>query len=223
MNFKEICESVLEEASARGDLFPSVDLGRDDEGNLLIEDPTQRNIVKWVQDAYRRILDHSEWWSFLHNRGEFATIVQNTPTFEAPTDVDRCSLYFVRTDSTVRSPVYLMPYSWWVGQERSMAQTSGIPLHIINPPSGDWLVWPTPSVGGKLYGDWWVVGEDLVEEDDEPIWDARFHPLLKWEALKMFTMEYSDAEGAPQLMARVQEALPEMWQRFMKKYLPLVG
>jgi hypothetical protein len=38
----------------------------------------------------------------------------------------------------------------------------------------------------------------------------------------MFAMENADAEGVPQLMPRVDAALPEMWTRFCKKYMPMV-
>ena len=222
MNFKEICESVLEEVSGRGDLLPSVDLGRNGDGDLFVTDPAHRNIIQWVRDAHRRILDHSEWWKFLHNRGTFAQLTTGVASFDAPTSIDRCSLYAVKEGSTVRIPIFLMGYSWWVQQERSMVASSGQPLHVFETPNDGWLAWPTPNANYTLYGDWWFTGEDLEEADDEPLWDSRFHSLLKWEAVRMFAMENADAEGVPQLMPRVDAALPEMWTRFCKKYMPMV-
>lgn len=223
MNYKEICESVLEEVSGRGDELVSVDLGRDLAGDLLVTDPVHRNIIQWVRDANRRILDHSEYWKFLHSRGQFASLVSGVATFIAPSDVDKCSLYAVKQGSSVRTPIFLMSYSWWVQQERSMVATSGQPLHVFKTPNDGWLAWPTPNANYTVFGDWWGVGEDLAEATDEPVWDSRFHPLLKWEAVRMFAMENADAEGVPQLMPRVDAALPEMWTRFLKKYLPSIG
>jgi hypothetical protein len=222
MNFKEICESVLDEVSGRGDFIPSVDLGRDTEGDLFVTDPAHRNIIQWVRDANRRILDHSEYWSFLHRRGIFATLTSGEASFIAPSSVDRCSLFAVKQGSTVRIPIYLMPYKWWVQQERSMAAVSGQPLHIFQTINDGWMAWPTPNAAYTISGDWWELGEDLVDPTDEPIWDERFHPLLKWEAVRMFALENADAEGMPQLMPRVDAALPEMWRRFTKKYLPMI-
>jgi hypothetical protein len=224
MNFGEICTAVYDEVNGRPVVFSSTDLGRTWEGDLYLTEPTQRNIVRWVRDAYRRVNMLSDQWTFLHRRGVFLQLLAGTETYTQDNgQVDRYSLYSVRPGQTPRTPVQIMDYAWWVQQERSGPAVSGAPHYLVETPPGTWIVWPIPVEAVDVVGDWWVRPVDLVNVDDEPVWAEEFHMLLVWEAVKMFAAEFGQEGAGPVLMTRYAENQPILWNRFKQRYMPLVG
>lgn len=219
--FAQICGEVFEEADGRVVTFSSTDLGADQTGALYVEDPTQRNVIRWVKQAYREILDITPYWSFLRARGTVLKIKADKTTYA--TSIPRIrdySLFFRATGSSVRIPVYLQPYSWWVELEQSLYISSGQPIYLIDSPADDYIIWPTPNRDGEIYGDYWLVGDDLSSASDEPIWAERFHDVLVWRTLQKFATEFEGEGVATRLISRVNLALPSRWNAFKREYFP---
>lgn len=224
MNFKEIAESVLEEVDGRGVQIASVALGRDTSGDLYLTNPTHRNVVKWVQEAYVDVQLYNGNWEFLHKRGKFLTVVANKDIYKKRNvrEIKAESLYFIETGTTVRIPVYFRPgeYEWWINRERSVPSTdTTTPLKLIEAPDDDWIVWPTPTAGGAIYADWWMTPKELEDADDEPLWDSHYHRLLKWWVLELYATELEEEGSTKKIEKRVGKIYPPLWRAFQNDYL----
>lgn len=219
--FAQICSSVLEESDGRVVTFSSTNLGTDSNGALYVTDPTQRNVIKWVSQAYREILDMTPYWSFLHRRGTLFKVSAGKATYPSTTPrVRDGSLFFRATGSTARIPVYLESYAWWTELQQALVVSAGYPMYLVDAPDDSYLVWPTPTASGEIYGDYWVIGEDLSTASDEPIWNERYHDLLIWRALQKFSTEFA-GEGAGQILeARIALSFPSRWNAFKREYYP---
>ena len=220
--FKEICESVLEETDGRAVAFASVALGRDSAGDLHLENPTHRNIVKWVAEVYTQVQVFSPFWEFLHKRGKFLTVVADKDSYSKTSvrEVVKGSAYFIKTGSTTRQPVCVQDYEWWVQQERYTTNSSSTPQFLIKAPDNEWLLWPTPSSAGALYAEWFVEPFELLNADDEPCWNRRYNGILKWLVIRQYAKEFVKEGSSEKLMARAQQALPGLVEGLMRDYLP---
>ena len=222
MNFKEICEAVLEEADGQAIQLASVALTRDSAGDLYLTNPTHRNVVKWVQEEYLRIQLLSGNWEFHHKRGAFLNIVANKDTYTKKY-VRRLayeSLYYTPAASTTRIPIIVQDYTWWQGQERTLTAASNQPLNLVEGPMDEWIIWPEPTVAGTIYGEWWLKPQELEKADDTPCWDTHYHMLLKWAVLKMYAAEFIGEGSYDKLQARINNIWPSLWAAFGRDYLP---
>jgi hypothetical protein len=222
--FAEICERVFDEVDGRPVQFTTVNLGRDADGELYITDPTQRNVVRWVKDAFRRIQQETDHWKFLHKRGVFITSVANVTDYTKRNvrEVDETSLYCIKSGSTGRSPMSLVPYSWWQGWERAGDSSSGQPSCLIEmPEENKWKLWPTPTGVWTVYADYWLKPYEFEAADDEPLWDSEYDDLLTWMAIQLLSDEFSNEEKQAQvLLKRVDRNLPALLERFRDRYYP---
>jgi len=224
-NFKEICEAVLEESDGRAVQLASVSLKRDSNDDLYVTEPTHRNVIRWVQEEYERIQNASSHWEFHHKRGTFLTLRANKDEYikRSVREISDHSLYAIKSGTTAKIPLTLLPYSWWLQQERSGTTATGSPLHLIDAPGDKWIIWPSVNASWTVYADWWTEPDELVDADDEPCWDARYYPLLKWGALELYAAEFSGEKAAGsegKLLARSARMLPPLKAAFIDDYLP---
>lgn len=221
MNFKEICESVLEESDGRAVQLASLSLGRDTAGDLYVTNPTHRNVIRWVQEEYQRIQLLSGNWEFHHKRGGFLNVAANRDEYNKR-GVRRLayeSLYYIPSGGSARIPVFQQPYSWWQQQERVNTVSSSQPLNLIEGPVDEWIIWPIPTNAGVVYGEWWLKPQSLENADDEPCWDSYYHSLIKWNVLKLYAAEFAGEGSEAKLMARVNTMQPGLWAAFQRDYL----
>jgi len=220
-NFQQICESVLEEANGRPVTFPSVNLGKDNDGNYYVTNPTQRNIIRWVNDLNLQIQVHMQYADFMHKRGVFLTTAAGTETYTKSRvrEIDARSLYAIKSGTSGRTPIEVAAYEEWLQSERAGDTSSGSPRSLIRLPDDKWLVDPTPSGVWDVYADWWLVPAKFDDACDEPLWAEEYHDILKWKALGLFASEYGN-EGAGAILARrIETFLPTMEAAFNKRYL----
>jgi hypothetical protein len=219
--FGEICSAVLEESDGRVVEFSTTDLGKDSNNVLYVTDPTQRNVIGWVKQEYRKILNHTPYWSFLRRRGTLLKVKSGRTNYTLSIGrVRDYTLFYRKTGTTTRIPVYMRDYSWWAEQEQLLVVATGQPIYLVDAPSNEYIIWPTPNADGEIYGDWWYLAEDLSAASDEPIWAERYHDLLKWGAVRKFAAEF-DEEGAKKiLLDRVNQELPFLWDSFKREYFP---
>jgi hypothetical protein len=222
--FKEICEAVLAETDGRGVRMDSVSLARDTNGDLYLTNPTHRNIVSWVAQFYRKIQLASPLWSFLHKRGKFLSVTANKDMYKKSgiREVDWDSFYFIKSDETTRTPVEFHSYDWWKQEEKSAnASTASRPVALIQGPGVDeWILWPTPTAAGALYGEWLEKPHQLENAEDEPCWDSRYNPLLVWGVIRYYAAEFSKEGSAEKLISRANQEFPVLWDAFERDYLP---
>ena len=223
--FAQLCEQFFDELDGRPVQFTTTNLGRDSDGELYITEPRERHAVRWIRDAYLRILQYSDQWDFLHKRGVLLRVKAGKEEYPKTShdQIDENSLFYTRVGSTARTPVFVNSYDWWVQQERSTPFVNGNPIYLIETPNEDWKVWPVPVFDCDIYADWWVKPTGLSDACDEPVWNEDYHSLVMWEALRLFAVEYKDIDTTPQILNRVQVVYPQLWDRFTKKYLPHIG
>jgi len=223
--YKQICESVLEEANGRPVEFASTSLGKASDGTYSLTDPTQRNIVRWVDDLYVQVQQQMMEARFMQKRGLFIRTADSVEEYSKSgiREVNRHSFYTTRQGQTARIPITVLDYDFWLQQERVYHLPDSNPLWLIRKPNFQWLVYPPPSAVWNIYGEWWLKPEGFDAPDDEPLWDEEYHDVLKWKALQLFAAEFS-AEGAQQrLMARIGQMLPPLEKAFKRRYIPAVG
>jgi len=222
--YQSICESVLEEANGRPVVFPSMSLGIDPATNdYYVQDPTQRNIIRWVDDLYLQTQQRMLNARFMHKRGLFITTAQGTEEYLKPgiREVARFSFYAVKDGQTARIPQQVLDYDFWVQQERVRHFPESNPLWLIRKPDFKWLVYPPPSAVWRIYGEWWLKPTRFCESDEEPRWDEEYHDVLKWKALQLFAAEFSMSNDAAEnpLMKRIAMMLPPLEKAFHQRYL----
>jgi hypothetical protein len=224
--FKQICEAVLEEADGRPVDLPSVALGTDSDGVYLLEEPTQRNVVRWVNELYLQTQQLMIEGRFMHKRGVFITTTANVDTYQKPNvrDVHIQSFYTIKSGQTSRIPITVLDYEEWVQMERRYHLPASNPLWLLRKPDFSWIVWPTPSDVWTIYGEWWLNPSKFDEADDEPVWDEEYHDILKWQALRLYAAEFSTANDGAELplLKRVQQMLPPLESAFRRRYMPRV-
>jgi len=222
--YKQICESVLEEANGRPVMLASTNLGQSSDGTYAVTDPTQRNILRWVDDIYLQTQQRMIEARFMHKRGLFIKTGASVEEYvkRGIRDINIAAFYTTKEGQTARIPITVLDYDIWVQQERVYHLPDSNPLWLIRKPDFRWLVYPPPREIWSIYGEWWIQPERFSGADDEPLWDEDYHDILKWRALRMFAAEFS-AEGAKtRLMERVAAMLPPLEQAFRLRYLPAV-
>ena len=220
--FKEICESVLAEANGRPTEFPSTNLGKDADGDYYVTDPTQRNIIQWVNDLNLRKQQMYVQASFMHKYGVFLQVREGVEEYRKKyvREIDQNSLYSIPAGTSGRMPINVCRWEDWQQQERTGATTSGVPLTLIRMPDEKWLLDVVPIGDYSIYGSWWVFPSLFDEPDDEPLWDCSLHDILKWEALQLFALEFLNEAQHDILSARINLMLPTLDREFRRRYLP---
>lgn len=220
--FAQICQNVLEESDGRVETFSSVSLGTDSGGDLYVPEPHKRNVIRWVQQALKRLQQRHTYWDFMHKRGIFFQAVANQEEYSKRyvREVKDNSVYAIQSGSTGRTPLLLDSYDNWVERERAGATATGGLRWLLRAPDEKWILYPVPTTAWTVYADWWVHAYEMDSPDDEPPWDEEYHDILEWEALKMWAAEFEGEGSAPRIMARVDESLPPMLNAFRRRYLP---
>lgn len=222
--FKQICESVLEEVNARGDELSSVDLGRDGNGDLYVTDPTERNVIRWVGDLYVQMQQIYLQADFMHKKGLFITTVPNQQEYSKAgvRVINEGSMYAIKSGSTAKFPIAVCPYQEWVESQQSGSTTplTGTPTTLYSTPEKKWLLDPVPTEVWQIRGEWWLAPTAFEDEDDEPVWDALYHDILKWRAVLLLATEYTEEGSANVLVERAKMMLPQLERAFKKRYVP---
>jgi hypothetical protein len=222
--FKEICESVWEEANGRPLTLTSTNLGKDSGGNYYLTDPTQRNIVRWVNDVNLQIQQECIQADFMSKRGLFLTTVSGTQEYTKSSvrEIDIHSIYAVLDGTTARLPVFVRSYDSWVEEERAYSDSGGAPQWLVRTPEKKWLVDPTPSAIYDIYATWWMEPGRFTQSDDEPIWHENFHDVIKWRVLRLFAAEFSSEGAQKRLNERVQLIGIPLEHAFKRYYVPSI-
>lgn len=181
----------------------------------------------WINSAYLAIQLESDQWEFMHERDVFITTVAGTTDYTDATVnfLDEQSLYYVKTGTTAKVPLCVMTYFDWENQDRtgSTTATQGPPQYLIQMPDQQWKVDPEPDAEYLIYADRWLRATELALGTDVPAWEAEYHKVLLYEALKI---AISLRPEHPLSIAAAQEIatfLPQLKKSFTRRYLPAIG
>lgn len=180
----------------------------------------------WINTAYLAILLESDQWEFMHQNGLFITTTANQADYTDATVkfLDEQSLYFTRPGSTNREPLFIKTYQEWEYEQRTAVLTPNAPQWIIQTPDQQWKLDPEPDIDGYLvYADRWLRATELTAGTDEPLWEAEYHKVLLYEALKI-AIELRPKEAMSQAAAaEIGNFLPRLRLSFTRRYLPAIG
>lgn len=178
-------------------------------------------IFQWLSDAYLRIQVASDQWKFFHNRGLILTTTVDTAEYILSNikEIDRDSVYCVKSGETVRFPMCFMEYDEWVAEQQINLQLGGNPRFLIPLPNRNYRVEPVPTAVWEVYGNVWYRPAGFMSLTDEPIWDETYHDLVVWEALKVASMEWADDRRVARMQANLAANLTPMRRAFNYTYL----
>jgi len=184
-----------------------------------------QTIFEWLSDAYLRIQIEFEQWKFFHNRGLILTTSDGTAEYTLTNvrEISKDSVYCIKDGETARYPMYLMDYEEWVSEEQINLQQTGNPLFFIRLPSGKYRVEPVPTAVWRVYGDVWYKPAGFAIVSDSPIWDAKYHNLVIWEALKVAAIEWPDNKKTQRMQANLAVNLVPMRRAFNYEYTDSKG
>lgn len=213
MNFLELCQFVLDEGDQVGANMTTV--------LVTSESPEiQRNVVRWIQQAYARIQRRGRFWKFHRKNGVLIAT-------DGSQDYVKSSVLRVLADSiqirlvgeTSSTPMTFLTYKQWRDLFNGVELTAGYPRWFTELSQGKFRLTPDPDPNRvfEILADWYIKSHVLENDDDSPIWDEDLHELVAWEALKYFALEY---EASETLGKRVTLALPGLWQEMFDRYLP---
>lgn len=196
MTFLELCEYTMERHNRYPVVIDSVDLGKSG-GEFVITDPTIRQVIRAVQDAYNFLLGLSSHWSFLRVRGKLLDLTVGTESYTPSYDTPVWDSLHIR-DGASRIPVFQMLYEDWLGLQATQVTPSGTPIYLVIPAPQEWIIWPAPLTNCELWGEASVIWTPLADEGDEPLWDEKLHWVVGEVAEALIEMRLDSTEEAVQ-------------------------
>jgi hypothetical protein len=219
MTYLELCQLAFEEIDGRpGDLLSTVDLGRDGSDELYLSDQVMRQVVRQVAQTYLDLQESGSHLEFLRTEGEILDVVAGTAVYCLDiADVNHCSTYFQATGQTARYPLSSGDYDSYKYQQSIAAIPSGTPTCLINGPSDQWILWPTPVRDGKVYGEYWSEPVGFSAGDDEPVFGETHHKLIAWLVVRELAPSY-ETETAQAAARRAKTQVSALLNSFHRDY-----
>jgi hypothetical protein len=220
VTFLDLCEQTYELHNRYPQVFESVDLGKVGT-DWTVPDPTQRQVIRAVQNAYTYIVNYSSHWSFLTQRGKLLNLLAGVDSY-SPGMYDNPiwdTLYVL--EGSYRRPVLQQLYSEWTNLQRSEQSPLGAVLYMATRPAS-WLVWPTPVVDCELWGEALLRADGLVSAGDEPPWEEDLHWVVVELAEMLVEMRLDSTEEAVQKLNVQVGTLANLngLKQMLKRYTP---
>ena len=197
MNFLDLCRRVFSEGGISGNINSTVN----QTGEAL-------RVVNWVNQAYQDLLnDQAIGWNFLRASAS----VQLTPGIGTYSFSDLGLATGVQWDtrsmrvavnSNLADETFLqhMRFSnfrdFWLFSSRRTVTSR--PLNAAVDNETNLRIAPLPDQPYWLTLQYQIQPDSLLEDDDVPLFPARFHMALVWKALRSYGM----FEAAPEVVAR---------------------
>jgi hypothetical protein len=190
MTFLELCQKTAADSGTVFGTLPTT---------VVAQTGRLGRIVGWVQDAYTDIQRRRDTWNWMQAEFEEPLIISQQSyagsdfsltrldRFRLKGNDDEPLLSIYDPDIGVSDEGFMIPMEWrafrnafLVGGSRS---TTGKPTRASVSPSGDLYVFPTPDKAYKIHGTYSKTLQTLSVDADVPEMPARFHDLIKWQAL----------------------------------------
>jgi hypothetical protein len=179
----------------------------------------------WINTAYLAIQLESDQWEFHHERDAFITTIDGTADYTLPLIkiLDQQSLYFIPDGQTAHQTLLTKTYQTWEWEQRNVELSPGPPNWIIQTPDQQWKVDPEPNGIYVIYADRWLRPTELALAADEPLWEAEYHKVLLYEALKIAVSLRPDEPLSRAAAQEITNFLPQLRKAFTRRYLPAIG
>lgn len=217
MNFLELCKKVFIEGGISGQITST----QNQTGEAA-------RVVGWVADAYREILNDQEGcWKFLK-----PTISkQLTPGVGAYSfddlnivggvrwDLDsmRVAISSDFSDETFLHKMNFRDFrDYWLFSSRRDVQARPINVAVNNETA--LVMGPVPAEPYWLSAQCVIEPPDLINDDDVPVFPARFHKVIVWLALRHYGM----FEAAPEAVSRADLQYKKIMQELIIDQTPEV-
>lgn len=154
------------------------------------------NVVRWVQDAWRRLQNERADWLWM--QAEFTgTLSSGTHTYAAGAlgdatlasrfadwiRPDKFSVYLTSAGAADERGLYLLPWECFYERRTRGTIESGYPSEMAVDPSGALRFSPTPDAAYTVRGRYRKTPQELAADADVPELPARFHDLIWLGAL----------------------------------------
>lgn len=218
MRYLELCRDVIAEGGITGSLVTVAN----QTGELA-------RVVSWVQKAYNAIQTAHSTWQFLRQDIAFNTTTASTYTAAAANVAEFGEWRFTDNDWRTydaavgvadEQPLSYVCYDefkriYGYGANRL---ATGRPQIVTQRPDRSLQLWPTPDEGTiyTIVGEQYRAPHRLEDDDDEPLFAARFHDAIVRRAL----MYYAGHEGDASLFAEAQGEFKSMMAKLHSEYLP---
>ena len=185
-SFLELAQKVAQESGTVSGTQPTT---------VLAQSGRLRDIVGWVQSAYRAIQVKHEAWLWL--QGEFETdLVIGTKAYSGTdlsvTDLSRfllrdrvVSAYLTATG--VSDEAFLLPLDWNTFYDRFMVgsarSVSGKPQYYSVDEAGQIVLYPNPDAATTIHARYRKAPQELTVDASVPNMPVQFHDLIVWHAL----------------------------------------
>lgn len=221
MTYLELCQLAFEEIDGRpGDLLSTVDLGRDGSDELYVNDPVMRQVIRAVARAYMDLQEAGTHLEFLRAEGEIIDVVAGTAVYSLDiANVNWCSVYYKKDGAAAQYPLAMGDYDSYKYQQSIAAIPSGIPTCLINGPSDQWILWPTPVADGQVYGEYWTEPTGFADGDAEPVFGSSHHPLVAWLVIRELAPSF-ETETAQAAARRAKTQVEALLNSFYRDYFP---
>jgi hypothetical protein len=196
--FLELCQKVASDSGTVSGTQPTT---------VVSQTGRLGRIVSWVDQAYTEIQNLQRDWMWLETEFEESLVAAQQSYAGSDFSFTRLDAFLTGTAEKSRLSLYdttvgvsdeghLQVLDWQVfhraflvGANRS---TTGKPTHAALDPAGKLWLYPTPDATYKLHGVYRKSPQTLALDADLPEMPARFHDLIKWQAL-IYLGEYDES------------------------------
>lgn len=189
--------------------------------NIHEEDTSDSVLLQWLGQGYLRIQRLSQYWSFLHNRGEIFSSVASTSTYSLPLirTIDQRTTYSTSDGGSDRIILCKGSYRFWVAEERYSAITASRPVQLIEAPNDKWILYPTPDAIYDIYGDYWSQPDTFSGKTSEPVWADDLHDLVWLVTLGTCIPRAYEKHFAESAIAEANANIPSVLLELQRRYL----
>lgn len=183
-------------------------------------------ITKWVNVAYREILNRHEDWKFLYVRDVSFNLSKGkreySTTYLSLADVRLWDLRYPNIYETEKgksdeSRLVYIPYDEWVDGYSMGEQVEARPQLVMVYPDNNALGFHSiPDAEYTVTLGYWKDPPDLVDINDEPVIPARYHDIIVQLAL----MKYAKWDDAPEIYLTANIEYKRLIGELEDKFLP---
>ncbi len=160
-------------------------------------------IVSHVDDAYLSIQNRYQDWAFRRKQGTFnlsngvrtysrSTIVGSIADWERifpmPSGTRKTLIHLTSTGVSDQSYCWFWLYDDWRGDYDRGTRPTGKPIRFTEQPSGTLEFDGTPDATYTVTTDYTRTPHTLAADSDEPIFDAAYHDVIVWDAVRQFSI-----------------------------------
>lgn len=169
-------------------------------------------IVTAILDAWLRIQTHPKDWKWMWSDSYDLNVIINTTDFTLTNVGDiHTKTFVIYKVSLGASDISKVTYIDWDSFKSKFGALQETPTErptvVTRLPNGNLRFYPIPDVAYTCDFEYQVSPQILASNTETPNLPERFHPLIKWEALK----EFGGLEDAPEVLETAEDQSAVLW------------